>query len=84
MIVSTPQDIALLDAVRGTNMFAKVGVPVLGIVENMSFFQCPSFRNVTHVLGHAGARRTAERLGEIPLHVEIRDVGCWHACCRPR
>lgn len=77
VMVSTPQDIALIDVRRGTNMFRKVEVPILGIIENMSYFQCPNCNHVTHIFGHAGARTTATEmgldfLGEIPLHVEIR------------
>ncbi len=79
IIVSTPQDIALLDARKGLNMFRKVDVPVLGIVENMSYFECPGCGHVTHVFSHGGARREAEKLGveflgEIPLDMEIRET----------
>ena len=79
IIVSTPQDIALLDARKGLNMFRKVDVPVLGIVENMSYFTCPGCGQVTHVFSHGGARREAEKLGveflgEIPLDMEIRET----------
>ena len=79
VIVSTPQDIALLDARKGLNMFRKVDVPVLGIVENMSYFACPSCGHVTHIFSHGGARREAEKLGieflgEIPLDMEIRET----------
>ncbi len=77
VIVSTPQDIALLDARKGLNMFRKVDVPVLGIIENMSYFKCPSCGHESHIFGHGGAREEAERLGveflgEIPLHIDIR------------
>lgn len=77
VIVSTPQDIALIDARKGMNMFAKVNVPVLGIVENMSMFICPNCGEQTDIFGHGGARSEAERLGcdflgEIPLDVAIR------------
>ena len=77
VIVSTPQDIALLDARKGLNMFRKVDVPVLGIIENMSYFKCPSCGHEAHIFGHGGARQEAERLGveflgEIPLHIDIR------------
>ncbi|XP_078436053.1 INDH1(iron-sulfur protein required for NADH dehydrogenase) isoform X3 [Wolffia australiana] len=77
VIVSTPQDIALIDARRGANMFRKVEIPILGVVENMSCFQCPRCQEKTYVFGHGGARKTAEEmemefLGEIPLEVEIR------------
>ena len=77
VIVSTPQDIALLDARKGLNMFRKVDVPVLGIVENMSYFLCPHCGGRSDVFGHGGARDEAERLGvdflgEVPLHIDIR------------
>jgi ATP-binding protein involved in chromosome partitioning len=77
VIVSTPQDLALIDARKGLNMFRKVEVPVLGIVENMSYFICPHCGEQSDVFGHGGARREAERigvpfLGEVPLHMEIR------------
>ena len=79
VIVSTPQDIALLDARKGLRMFQKVDVPVLGIVENMSYFACPHCGERTEVFGHGGARAEAERLGapflgEIPLHLAIRET----------
>jgi ATP-binding protein involved in chromosome partitioning len=79
VIVSTPQDIALLDARKGLNMFRKVDVPVLGIVENMSLFICPNCGHESHIFSHGGARREAERLGmeflgEIPLDIEIRET----------
>ncbi len=77
VIVSTPQDLALIDARKGLNMFRKVDVPVLGIVENMSYFLCPSCGERSDIFGHGGARAEAEKLGvpflgEIPLHMEIR------------
>ena len=79
IIVSTPQDIALLDARRGLNMFRKVEVPVLGIIENMSTFVCPNCGHQSHIFSHGGARQEAERLGidflgEIPLVIEIRET----------
>ena len=79
VIVSTPQDIALLDARKGLNMFRKVDVPVLGIVENMSYFQCPHCGKRSDIFSHGGARREAERLGvpflgEIPLDIAIRET----------
>jgi ATP-binding protein involved in chromosome partitioning len=79
VIVSTPQDIALLDARKGLNMFRKVDVPVLGIIENMSMYICPKCGHEAHVFGHGGARKEAERLGidflgEIPLDIEIRET----------
>jgi ATP-binding protein involved in chromosome partitioning len=77
VIISTPQDLALIDARRGLAMFKKVNVPVLGIVENMSYFQCPHCGTRSDIFGHGGARHEAERLGvpflgEIPLHMSIR------------
>jgi ATP-binding protein involved in chromosome partitioning len=79
VIVSTPQDIALLDARKGLNMFRKVDVPVLGIVENMSYFACPHCGERTDVFSHGGARAEAEKLGtdflgEVPLAIEIRET----------
>lgn len=78
VIVSTPQDLALIDARKGLNMFRKVDVPVLGIVENMSYFQCPSCGERSDIFGHGGARSEAEKLGvpflgEVPLHMDIRE-----------
>jgi ATP-binding protein involved in chromosome partitioning len=78
VIVSTPQDLALIDARRGVSMFKRVNVPVLGIVENMSYFLCPSCGTRADIFGHGGARREAERLGvpflgEVPLHMAIRE-----------
>ena len=79
VIVSTPQDIALIDAKKGLNMFRKVDVPVLGIVENMSTFVCPNCSHESHIFGHGGARREAEKLGmeflgEVPLDIQIRET----------
>ncbi|MFL5337358.1 MAG: iron-sulfur cluster carrier protein ApbC [Geminicoccaceae bacterium] len=76
-IVSTPQDIALLDARKAINMFRKVDVPVLGIVENMSYFCCPNCGHRTEIFAHGGARACAAQYGvdflaEIPLDVEVR------------
>jgi len=78
VIVSTPQDLALIDARRGIAMFRRVNVPVLGIVENMSYFQCPQCGTRSDIFGHGGARHEAERLGvpflgEVPLHMVIRE-----------
>src|SRR5262245_35853733 len=78
VIVSTPQDLALIDARRGIAMFRRVNVPVLGIVENMSYFQCPECGTRSDIFGHGGARHEAERLGvpflgEVPLHMTIRE-----------
>ncbi len=77
VIVSTPQDIALLDARRGVRMFEKTSVPVLGLVENMSYFHCPACGHRAEIFGHGGARAEARRLGvdflgEIPLLLDIR------------
>ena len=78
VIVSTPQDLALIDARRGIAMFRRVNVPVLGIVENMSTFICPHCGTRSDIFGHGGARAEAERLGvpflgEVPLHMDIRE-----------
>jgi ATP-binding protein involved in chromosome partitioning len=78
VIVSTPQDLALIDARRGIAMFRRVNVPVLGIVENMSTFICPHCGTRSDIFGHGGARHEAERLGvpflgEVPLALEIRE-----------
>jgi len=78
VIVSTPQDLALIDARRGVSMFKRVNVPVLGVVENMSYFLCPHCGTRSDIFGHGGARREAERLGipflgEVPLHMAIRE-----------
>jgi len=78
VIVSTPQDLALIDARRGIAMFRRVDVPVLGIVENMSYFLCPECGTRSDIFGHGGARHEAERLGvpflgEVPLRMEIRE-----------
>lgn len=77
VIVSTPQDIALIDAVKGVNMFKRVDVPILGIVENMSYYVCPHCGSRADIFGHEGAQTTAAELGvsflgEIPLHIDIR------------
>jgi ATP-binding protein involved in chromosome partitioning len=79
VIVSTPQDIALLDARKGLNMFRKVEVPVLGIVENMSYFLCPHCGGRSEIFSHGGAREEARRLGteflgEVPLDLKIRET----------
>ncbi|MGX1787808.1 Mrp/NBP35 family ATP-binding protein [Bosea sp. NPDC055332] len=79
VIVSTPQDLALLDARRGVAMFKKVEVPILGIVENMSYFICPECGHRSDIFAHGGARHEAERLhvpflGEIPLAMPIRET----------
>jgi ATP-binding protein involved in chromosome partitioning len=77
IIVSTPQDLALIDARKGLAMFQKVDVPVLGIIENMSYFLCPKCNERSDIFGHGGAHEEADRLGipflgEIPLHMDIR------------
>jgi ATP-binding protein involved in chromosome partitioning len=77
VIVSTPQDLALIDARKGLAMFKQVDVPILGIVENMSYFQCPKCGERSDIFGHGGAKAEAEALGVpflggIPLHMEIR------------
>ncbi|CAN5442742.1 Mrp/NBP35 family ATP-binding protein [soil metagenome] len=78
VIVSTPQDLALIDARKGLNMFRKVNVPVLGIVENMSYFLCTTCGTRHDIFGHGGARAEADRLGvpflgEVPLDAHLRE-----------
>ncbi|MDE2514432.1 MAG: P-loop NTPase, partial [Rhodospirillales bacterium] len=79
VIVSTPQDVALADARRGVRMFERTHVPVLGLVENMSYFCCPNCNHRAEIFGHGGARAEAARLGteflgEIPLLLDIRET----------
>ena len=79
VIVSTPQDLALIDARRGVEMFKRVNVPVLGIIENMSYFICPKCGERSDIFSHGGAHHEAERLGvpflgEVPLHMAIRET----------
>ncbi len=79
VIVSTPQDLALIDARKGLNMFKRVNVPVLGIVENMSYFLCPHCGERSDIFSHGGGRKEAERLGvpflgEVPLDMVIRQT----------
>ncbi|MDP6109462.1 MAG: Mrp/NBP35 family ATP-binding protein [Rhodospirillales bacterium] len=79
VIVSTPQDIALADARKGLNMFLKVDVPVFGLIENMSYFNCPRCGERSDIFSHGGAREEAEKLnvdflGEIPLDIVIRET----------
>ncbi|KAM9012818.1 LOW QUALITY PROTEIN: iron-sulfur cluster transfer protein NUBPL [Ara ararauna] len=79
VIISTPQDVALLDARKGAEMFRKVHVPVLGLIQNMSVFQCPKCKHETHIFGADGVRDLAKTLGldilgDIPLHVNIRET----------
>ncbi|XVF71944.1 hypothetical protein PTKIN_Ptkin12aG0080600 [Pterospermum kingtungense] len=77
LIVSTPQDVALIDARRGVRMFSKVQVPILGLIENMSCFKCPHCGEPSFIFGVGGARKTAAEMGlqlvgEIPIEVDIR------------
>lgn len=79
VIVSTPQDVALIDARKGLNMFRRTEVPVFGIVENMSYFVCPHCGGRSDIFGHGGARDTAAELdcdflGAVPLHIAIRET----------
>jgi ATP-binding protein involved in chromosome partitioning len=79
VIVSTPQDLALIDARRGVSMFKRVEIPILGIVENMATFVCPHCGETSHIFGHGGARAEAKRLdvpflGEVPLNMSIREL----------
>jgi len=79
VIVSTPQDLALIDARRGVTMFNQVEIPILGIIENMALFICPHCGQASHIFGHGGAREEAGRLnvpflGEVPLHIGIREL----------
>ena len=80
IIVTTPQDVALLDAIKGVHMFQKVNVPILGIIENMSYFICGHCQQRTDIFSSGGARKACDRLhvellGEIPLDAEIRAGG---------
>lgn len=80
VIVSTPQDLALIDAIKGINMFQTMNIPILGIIENMSTFSCPHCEKESHIFDQDGAKDTAEEknlpfLGEIPLHMELRQAG---------
>ncbi len=79
IIVSTPQDIALIDARKGLNMFRQTEVPVMGMIENMSYFHCPKCGERSDIFGHGGAQETAAELGcdflgEIPLHISLRET----------
>ena len=79
VIVSTPQDLALIDARRAVAMFQKVETPILGVIENMSYFQCPHCGGRSEIFAHGGARHDAERLsvpflGEAPLDIRIRET----------
>jgi ATP-binding protein involved in chromosome partitioning len=78
VIVTTPQDIALLDARKGLKMFEKVGVPILGIVENMAVYVCPNCGHSEHIFGAEGGKRMAaeydvDYLGALPLNLSIRE-----------
>ena len=80
VIVTTPQDIALLDAKKGLKMFEKVGIPILGIVENMSSYTCPACGHNDEIFSHGGGKRLAQELGtpffgEIPIDTRIRFGG---------
>lgn len=79
VIVTTPQDIALIDARRGAEMFNKVKAPVLGIVQNMSHYICPKCHHKTFIFGENGARSVSQEmnveiLGDVPLHIDIRET----------
>ena len=79
IVVSTPQDVALLDARKGIDMFARMGVPVIGMIENMSTHICSRCGHEEHTFGHGGVAREAERLGvpllgELPLDIAIREA----------
>ncbi|KAI9593325.1 P-loop containing nucleoside triphosphate hydrolase protein [Syncephalis fuscata] len=79
IIISTPQDVALADAKKGVAMFEKVHVPILGMIQNMSYFNCPCCSTKTHIFGTEGVRRLADRmklplLGEIPLNADICEL----------
>ncbi len=80
LVVSTPQDVALLDARKAIDMFGKLKTPVLGLIENMSMFHCPNCGHESHIFGHGGVRAEADRLGvpflgELPLALEVREAG---------
>lgn len=78
VIVTTPQDVALADVVRGIAMFQKVGVPIIGVIENMSYFNCPHCQGRSEIFSHGGGRKKAEEmkvpfLGELPLDLQTRE-----------
>lgn len=80
VIVTTPQDVALADAIKGVNMFQKVNVPILGMIENMSYFECPHCQHQTSIFDQGGGQRQATDLkvpflGKIPLEVDTRSAG---------
>ena len=79
IIVTTPQDLALIDVKKAVRMFEKVGVPILGVIENMSYFLCPHCKGRSEIFGHGGAEETCRRmglkfLGEVPLQMELREA----------
>jgi ATP-binding protein involved in chromosome partitioning len=79
IIVTTPQDLALIDVKKAVRMFEKVGVPILGVIENMSYFLCPHCKGRSEIFGHGGAEETCREmglrfLGEVPLQVELREA----------
>lgn len=80
VIVTTPQDVALLDVVRGISMFRKLNVPILGVVENMSFFKCPHCGERSDIFSHGGGEAASKKLdvpflGEVPIDLKIREGG---------
>ena len=80
VIVSTPQDVALIDAIKGVQMFRKVNVPIMGIIENMSYFVCPHCGERTDIFDHGGVARACAQvdtdlLGEVPIDAKIREGG---------
>jgi len=79
IVVTTPQDLALIDVKKAVRMFEKVGVPILGVIENMSYYLCPHCEGRSEIFGHGGAEETCRRmglrfLGEIPLQAELREA----------
>jgi ATP-binding protein involved in chromosome partitioning len=79
IVVTTPQDLALIDVKKAVRMFEKVGVPILGVIENMSYFLCPHCAGRSEIFGHGGAQETCRQmglrfLGEVPLQVELREA----------
>ena len=80
IVVSTPQDVALLDAVKAMDMFKTLNTPILGLIENMSTYICPSCGHEAHLFGHGGVAAEAERmdvpfLGALPLSLDVRLAG---------
>jgi ATP-binding protein involved in chromosome partitioning len=79
IVVTTPQDLALIDVKKAVRMFEKVGVPILGVIENMSYFLCPQCAGRSEIFGHGGAEETCRQmglrfLGEVPLQMELRQA----------